>query len=1137
MRRVLTACTVALALTGLVRGQGTGPYLNFESPVHHSMIVADVGGTDLLLVCNTPDSSVEVYTASVTPQFLCRVPVGQEPVTVVMKPSPLDDAGTRRFYTANWLGDSLSSFDLTPTGSTPAVTCTAQRSMTIGDEPIGIAFLPTTPGEPWTQPGQAFHEALVVTFSAQAGWGIFDPNTLLDMGPLPGGGTLGHRELFDPAMDFAVKDPRALAFDPTATQIARLVIGNFRGGNSSIYDFDLWISDDLLTSVSTEASSRPAFGGLGSTNYDMVFRADGALYVCGQFARNNDFPAGVDPITALGEPHFQQMVLQKTGFVTSFLARVDGISGTPSVGQLLDLNLDSTGNQASVPVTQPTAIAIYDTGNPSTRRIFVTGFNTDTIGVVVDDPAQAPAMQVVDRLDVAPTNPPFSDTNPSAPMRGPRSLALLDDVGTGNDLLFVYNRFEHSITVIDAAYANPSQAVLGTVNLQYDPTPSYIRDGRKFLYGARMSGGGNVSCASCHVDGNTDFLSWNLSDGIPVAPEGQGLPDALGPNPGLKGPMFTQPLRGMVNFEHADDLAQDELYSNRPYHWRADRGFLEQFDGAFINLMGSSVGISSTDMTAFREMAFSIHYPPNPEQDWRRVYSGSMFNDPDNPDPADLADPTAGKGAARGLKLYHIQAQDGVACVTCHTLSDGSNNRLTEGRLIFSQLGAQSIETAQMKMLALKNKRLIRYNPYDSVFDFLGGGGQGAVTGEAGLTHPGFRAAGTPPSDDDTLSVHNFIKVNFPFTSAPDQEDLTRLSREFDTGTAPLVGFTASVTYDDYNNNPGGIQQSLTDFETQPNLANCGLAVHAWINGVLHGFYYEVSDPTTPYHEIPYGTVIPLGNFSQQGLLDFLDQNSGMSNPANVLTFHFTPLGSARRIAFLNPGPPPAMPTNAPTSVALEPCVPNTANVLVPLLDFNQYWLSVGGLGGFGPPTNGIDANPEIAKFTFQENLFFHATGTNPPGFGMNPVDETSRRFVVSGVGIQYGALLRIYAATAADIASGQPPVTTPVPGTNQIVVEAPVFARLLDSDGIVWETAVEVGPVVMAGLLNGGPQHAPVAAAWTDIWTSPALPLIPNQPGWNPQANIYDPMNHNWYWVEVENVPGDPTTITAGGWQRLTVQ
>ena len=89
-----------------------------------------------------------------------------------------------------------------------------------------------------------------------------------------------------------------------------------------------------------------------------------------------------------------------------------------------------------------------------------------------------------------------------------------------------------------------------------DPTPALIKAGRGFLYDAKLSGTGNGSCASCHIDGEMDHLAWNLGD--PTADMTSFVQDGqtflFHP---MKGPMTTQTLRGLQNLA--------------PYHWRGDK--------------------------------------------------------------------------------------------------------------------------------------------------------------------------------------------------------------------------------------------------------------------------------------------------------------------------------------------------------------------------------------------------------------------------------------------------------------------------------------------------------------------------------------------------------------------------------------
>ena len=60
-RAVLLLIAVSLASALPAAGQGRTPYMNVESPQVHSIELAEVGGHTWLLVCNTPDNSVEIW--------------------------------------------------------------------------------------------------------------------------------------------------------------------------------------------------------------------------------------------------------------------------------------------------------------------------------------------------------------------------------------------------------------------------------------------------------------------------------------------------------------------------------------------------------------------------------------------------------------------------------------------------------------------------------------------------------------------------------------------------------------------------------------------------------------------------------------------------------------------------------------------------------------------------------------------------------------------------------------------------------------------------------------------------------------------------------------------------------------------
>jgi|CXWL01.1.fsa_nt_gi hypothetical protein len=1138
---ILTLLVLALGLPALpAAAQGPGTQtLNFEPPVHKPIQVVRVGTRDFLLVANVSDDSVEIYDTA-GPTFLFRVPTGQAPVTIAVRPRPTASGG-RQVYTANWLGDSVTVFDLIPAGA--GLTFRLVTTEPVGDEPVGLAFLPENPAEPGTLPGGPFHELVLVTSSSRGTWGVFLPGSMLPVLPAI--------ELLDPTSGFGVKDPRALAFSPvTAGNPNRMWILNHRGGNDpAVYDFDLWGTNNTTFSAGSGRATQPILGGLGTTNFQMTFLPSGDLWVVGQRARNKDPQLGSSLVLAVGEPVHQNQVLTETGFVTSYVARVRNIDTAPAI-DFLDLNDASQGTatpptQATVPVTQPTDVVGYPDGS----RIFVTGYNSDTVAAIRPGPG-GPATWAVARASVAPPGP-ISVLNPTGGMRGPRGLALLarGAAPAAGDRLYVYNRVDNSVSVMNPLAAVPT--VLANFPLRGQVEPAYVVTGRKFLYSSRLSGtgvagvGGNVSCASCHIDGDKDHLSWNLSDGgaIPAPfPSPPGLPGSLGPNAAIKGQMFTQSLRGLVNFEVLDGGIQDLLYSNKPYHWRGDKGAFEHFNAAFVNLMGApnrnpgaatpafNEGIPPLQMTEYRNFTFSMHYPPNPDQPFDRVYSGALGN---------AGDVTTGSGGQLGLKTFHILASDlGVlSCVHCHLTPEGSNNRFTEalGNINEPTFPAQALETAALRGLVTKEKRLQRV---------VGGAfvpipGPAAVTGEFGLTHTGL-SDGIPGFG--SLTINDFVNgfglgILGGNPALPDAMAL--YMREFDNGVAPLVGFTASTDPARFNADPVGQTNAVLSLEPQVNLANASLAIHARVQGLLHGFWFDPTHPTAPYREeIQIGVpVVPGEPFSTAQLLDIVRTGTPVFAADNLLTFHFTPLGAARRVARVQGGLAPPLATVAPgppTSLAART---NTANAAIPT--FTQNWANLITAGTFFPAAvGGIVAPHQLSTIHYQKSL----VNWVPGGFGLAQLrHEAPRRFRITGPGIGDGAFLVILEPIAADIAtvpagSGSPPTTTPTAATNPLILILPLHPTF-DGTAVAWETAEEMEPLLVLALMNGGTANPVAVTAFLNPFDStligPSAPFSYLIDG----TNLMDPVRFNWHFVQIANATPTGFQFSAGSWQRLMLQ
>lgn len=217
---------------------------------------------------------------------------------------------------------------------------------------------------------------------------------------------------------------------------------------------------------------------------------------------------------------------------------------------------------------------------------------------------------------------------------GPVGLALDERRGR----VYVKTHFSNELVVLDAG----NSEIVYRIKFE-SPEPESIRRGRHVLYNARLtSAHGDSACASCHVFGDFDGLSWDLGD-----PDGETVrnpgPFALSPEiftlTGItrdsfradgtarplvadfrsnKGPMATQTLRGLAN--------------HGAQHWRGDRtrrfqdepgrhpnfGSLDEdnsfgeFDVAIAGLNGNDAPLSAELFQDFTNFALQLTLPPNP---------------------------------------------------------------------------------------------------------------------------------------------------------------------------------------------------------------------------------------------------------------------------------------------------------------------------------------------------------------------------------------------------------------------------------------------------------------------------------------------------------------------------------------------
>lgn len=420
----------------------------------------------------------------------------------------------------------------------------------------------------------------------------------------------------------------------------------------------------------------------------------------------------------------------------------------------------------AVAVSQPGALVFAADGS----HLWVAAFASDRVAKV-----DAASGAVVERVELR-TGGGDSDV-----MRGPRGL-VLDEVG---GRLFVLNKLRETLSVIDLAGAEPT--VTAEVELsRYDPLPPAVKAGRGYLYDARLSGNGTVSCGICHLDGDRDGLAWDLGDpgGVMQTVLGANLsihdtrlrPRSLHP---MKGPMTTQTLWGMQ--------------AGAPFHWRGDKPGIEDFNSTFPNLMGGEE-ISEEDMADMVAYLMTLRHHPNPNRNLDRSLPATFGS----------GNPVNG----RNMFNDHVKSH----CSICHPVPTGSDNNLD----LPQESGlSQPVKTPPLRTVY---QRLF-YDPRPGAVSLSG----------FGLLHDGTGfelPIGHPYVLDDLSTVQEL-------------RDVSAFVMCFDTGTALTVGHTVLV--DEGNREQVEVVNRLALLETRARAtpADCDLVVRGRWQGQQRSWLFN----------------------------------------------------------------------------------------------------------------------------------------------------------------------------------------------------------------------------------------------------------------------------------------------------------
>lgn len=753
----------ASLLVSFASAQVQGSFVNFEGKQTRPVCLSP-DGTRLFAV-NTPDARLSVFDVSAprNPILIAEISVGLEPVSV-------NALNRDEVWVVNEVSDSVSIV------SVPRHMVV--ETLYVKDEPADVVFAN----------GRAF-----VSASRNNRIAVFDITNRVAITNIPVFGEnpralalspdgakvyaafalSGNRTTLVPAKQAPPQPPPGNAALPAPPQVSLIVDAAdpaWTMGTNAPIQFTMPDNDVVEINTATLAITR-YFPGIGTVNLGLAVNPlTGDLYVANTDARN--------------------LVRFENNLRSNFVSnRVSRVAITDGAITHLELNPGfSYTNFPQLPdltnaLAQPAAI-VFDPGG---SEFYVAAFGTDRIARMDTSGA------ILGRIELNP-EAVGSATSPRT-KRGPRGLALLP-----GQALYVLNRLANTIAIIDPQ----SGLVLREIPAgRHNPTPQVVREGRGFLYDAKLSGNGTVSCASCHIDSEMDLIGWDLGN-----PGGQMLNNIVTSAPGMptsnsvihpmKGPMTTQTLKGL---KEVDTM-----------HWRGDRTNFLAFNAAFDTLLGGAL-LTDEDMRAYRDFINTIVFQPNPNLNLNRSLPFSL------PTKGGIGSPFRGKDPYNLLVYLDLGPhQVHVSCVTCHELPAGTTPRVAIAAGAMQEF--QDFRVPQLR------------NVYQKLNATRAPGAQSV--GGFGIAHDGAFS-----------DVFTFLKQPVFNGLGEDafRRDLDAFVQCFDTGMAPAVGYTRTLRAD--NVNTASISNDWNLLESQAvALTNADLIIKGTVDGWQRGFVYQPADGT-----------------------------------------------------------------------------------------------------------------------------------------------------------------------------------------------------------------------------------------------------------------------------------------------------
>lgn len=744
MKPILTL--LLCLLTGASNAQSS--FLQIEARQVHPIALTPDGTR--LLALNSPDAKLSVFDpAPASPALLAEIPVGIAPVSVRARTN--DEA-----WVVNEVSDSVTIVSL----ATHSVIATLR----VNDEPADVVFAN----------GKAF-----VTCARAGLIRVFDAVTRADLGSIALTGDYpqalcassdgtkiyaafqlsGNQTTILPATTAPLPPAPTNPALPAAPKTALIVPADDPRIPYTVLDNDIAEIDTTTQTVTRYLS------GAGTCLFDVAVRpGSNELWVSNTEALNLiQFEPALNG-------HFAD------NRVTKF--DLTGPTAIPfDLNPGIDYNTLPNESAQATALSQPHGLIFTADGTSA----WVAAFASDHIAKL--DPATG---AVLSRIDLRTGNTSAKN------MRGPRGLALHEPSGR----LYVLNKLSNTISVLNST----TLAVTAEVPAgRFDPTPIEIKEGRGFLFDARLSGNGTVSCGVCHLDADRDGLAWDLGDpgGDMITTMGSNVvvhdnkPRSRISHP-MKGPMTTQTLRGM----------QDSA----PFHWRGDKPSLQSFNGTFENLMGGELQ-TSEDMDLLAAYLFSLAHHPNPNRDLDRTLPAT-FN---------------GGDPLRGRDLFVLHANH---CSLCHELPRGSNSIID----LPQEVGRpQPIKNPSLRTVY---QRLL-FDPRP---------GQTSVSGY-GMLHDGTGSA--------LPTVHPYVLDSL--STPADFADVTAFVLCFDTGTALTVGYGPTATAANKAGAP--VLADIALLEARAAAGDCDLIVRGLLGGQQRALLYSTATSSYRFDKASSGSV------------------------------------------------------------------------------------------------------------------------------------------------------------------------------------------------------------------------------------------------------------------------------------------